>query len=200
MDFNAIIKRVIGIITKPNEEWEVIKNESMTVADMFLKYAIFVAAIPAIAGFIGFALIGVSVMGFTVRYPMSNALIWAILMYVMQLVGVFVLGFIIDALATTFGAQKDMVGSMKAAVFANTPAWIASVLLIIPALGMLGMVVGGLYALYLLYLGIKIVKNPPQDKLMGYFIVSLIVAAVVMWLGNFITRTVAFGHYAVPVM
>lgn len=199
MDFNAIIKRAIAIITKPTEEWEVIKNETMTINDMFLKYAIWLAAIPAIAGFIGFALIGFSVMGFTVRYPMSNAIIWMILMYVMQLVGVFVLGIIIDALATTFGAQKDMVGSMKAAVFANTPAWIASVLLIIPALSMLA-IIGGLYGLYLLYLGIKIVKNPPQDKLVGYFIVSLIIAAIVMWLSQFITRTVAFGHYAGTVM
>lgn len=199
MDFNAIIKRAIAIITKPAEEWEVIKNESMTVSDMFLKYAIWLAIIPAIAGFIGFALIGVSVMGFTVRYPMANAIIWMILMYVMQLVGVFVLGFIIDALATTFGAQKDMVGSMKAAVFANTPAWIVGILYIIPALGLLA-IIGGLYGLYLLYLGIKIVKNPPQDKLLGYFIVSLIVAAVVMYLGQFITRTVAFGHYAGTVM
>jgi hypothetical protein len=199
MDFNAIIKRVVAIITKPNDEWEVIKNESMTVGDMFTKYAIFLAAIPAIAYFIGFALIGISVMGFTVRYPMANALIGAILMYVMQLVGIFVLGFIIDALATTFGAQKDMVSSMKVSVFAYIPALIGGVFYIIPALSILAAIVG-LYSLYLLYLGLKIVKNTPQDKLVGYFIVSLIVAAVVMWLGMFITRTVAFGHYAGPVM
>lgn len=199
MDFNAIIKRVIAIITKPAEEWEVIKNESMTVGDMFLKYAIFLAAIPAIAYFIGFALIGISVMGFTVRYPMSNALIGAILMYVMQLVGIFVIGFVIDALATTFGSQKDMVGSMKTAVFAYTPGLIAGIFYIIPALAILA-IIGGLYGLYLMYLGLKIVKNPPQDKLMGYFIVSLIVAAVVMWLASFITRTVAFGHFAGSVM
>jgi hypothetical protein len=199
MDFNAIIKRVIAIITKPAEEWEVIKNESMTVGDMFLKYAIFLAAIPAIAGFIGFALIGVSVMGFTVRYPMGNALIWTIVTYIMSLVGTFVLGVIIDALATTFGAQKDMVGSMKTAVFASTPGWIAGILLIIPALSILA-IIGGLYGLYLLYLGIKIIKNPPQDKLVAYFIVSLIVAAVVMWLSQFITRSVAFGRYAGTMM
>ena len=197
MDFNAIIKRVIAIITKPAEEWEVIKNESMTVGDMFLKYAIFLAAIPAIAGFIGFAMLGGS---FLMQYVVKYALIWAIMTYVMQLVGVFVIGFVIDALATNFGSQKDMVGSMKTAVFSLTPYWVASILLIIPVLGILGMVVGGLYALYLLYLGIKIVKNPPQDKLMGYFIISLIVAAVVFWLINFIARVVAFPHYTIPVM
>ncbi|HLP48096.1 MAG TPA: Yip1 family protein, partial [Candidatus Kapabacteria bacterium] len=155
MDFNAIIKRVIGIITKPNIEWVVIKeNKLMTVSDMFLKYAIVLAAIPAIAGFIGNALIGTSYMGFTVKYPISSALIWAIMTYIMQLVGAFLVGVIIDALATTFGAQKDMVESMKTAVFSFTAAWVSSILLIIPALGVLVMVVGGLYSLYLLYLGI----------------------------------------------
>ena len=199
IDANAIIKRVIAIITKPTEEWEVIKNESMKVGDMFTRYAIFLAAIPAIAGFIGFVLIGVSVMGFTVRYPMANALIWAIVTYVMQLVGIFVIGFVIDALATTFGAQKDMVGSIKTAVFASTPGWIAGILYIIPALSILA-IIGGLYGLNLLYLGLKIVKNPPQDKLVAYFTVSLIVAAVVMWLASFITRTVTFGRFAGPMM
>ncbi|HLP58006.1 MAG TPA: Yip1 family protein [Candidatus Deferrimicrobium sp.] len=199
MDFNAIIKRVIGIITKPSIEWVVIKeNKLMTVSDMFLKYAIVLAAIPAIAGFIGNALIGTSYMGFTVRYPVSSALIWAIMTYIMQLVGAFLVGVIIDALATTFGAQKDMVESMKTAVFSFTAAWVSSILLIIPALGVLVMVVGGLYSLYLLYLGIKIVKNPPQDKLMGYFIVSLIITIVVFWLISFITAAVAFRGYAMP--
>ena len=57
MDFNAIIKRVIGIITKPNSEWVTIKNESTTIADMFTKYVLILAAIPAIAGFLGHMLL-----------------------------------------------------------------------------------------------------------------------------------------------
>jgi hypothetical protein len=199
MDFNAIIKRVIAIITKPNDEWEVIKNETMTVGDMFTKYAIWLAIIPAVAGFIGNALIGTSVMGFNVKWPISNALTWAIVMYVMQLVGIFVLGFIIDALATTFGAQKDLVSSMKVAVFASTATWVAGILYIIPALGILVMI-AALYSLYLLYLGIKIVKNPPQDKAMGYFIVVLIVDIVVFFLIGFITTTVAVGRHIGAVM
>lgn len=195
MDFNAIIKRVISIITKPKDEWEVIKNESMTIGDMYTKYAIFLAAIPAIAGFIGNALIGRSVLGISYRMPIPSSLVWAIMFYALSLVGIFVAGFVIDALATTFGSQKDMVSSMKAAVFANTPVWVAGVLYIIPALSVLvGLV--GLYSLYLLYLGIKIVKNPPADKTMGYFIVVLIVDIVVFALVGFITTAIAFGSGA----
>lgn len=196
MDFNAIIKRVIGIITKPNNEWEVIKNESMTVGDMYTKYAIILAAIPAIAGFIGFSIFSGT---FMLRFSISYVLIWAIITYIMQLVGVFLVGIIIDTLATNFGSQKNTVDSMKIAVFSFTPMWIAWILFIIPALGLLGMIIGGLYSLYMLYLGIKIVKNPPQDNLMGYFIVTLIISIIVSWLIWFIPRTFAFPHYTIPV-
>lgn len=195
MDFNAIIKRVVGIITKPNDEWNVIKDESTTIADLYTKYAIILAAIPAIAGFIGNLLIGRSIMGFTIRIPAGRALIWAVLMYVLSLVGVYIMGFIIDALAPSFGSQKDMVNSMKVAVYASTAVWVAGVLHIIPALAILVMI-AGLYGLYLLYLGIKIVKNPPQEKAAGYFVVVIIVAIVVNVLVGIIVAAAAFGRAA----
>ncbi|MCP5101746.1 MAG: YIP1 family protein [bacterium] len=195
MDFDAIIKRVIGIITKPNEEWKKIKTESTTIGDLFTKYALILAAIPAVAGFIGNMLIGRSVLGFTVRVPVSNSLIWAIMMYIMSLVGVYIVAFIIDALAPSFGSQKDMVSSMKVAVYASTASWVAGVLYIIPALSILA-VIAGLYSLYLLFLGIKIVKNPPQDKAVGYFVVVIIAELVLAFLIGFIVSAVAFGSAA----
>lgn len=195
MDFDAIFKRVIGIITKPNEEWEVIKNESMTIADMFTKYAIILAAIPGIAGFLGYLLIGRSFMGITIRAPFGRALIWAIMMYVMTLVGLYILAFIIDTLAPSFGSQKNMVSSMKVAVYGSTAAWVAGIFYIIPALQILSLI-AGIYTLYLLYLGIKIVKNPPQDKAAGYFVVVIIVEIIVAFLIGFLVSTIAFGRAA----
>ena len=193
MDFNAIIKRVIGIITKPNDEWGIIKNETTTIADMFTKYVLILAAIPAVAGFIGNLLIGRSVMGFTIRIPFSNSLIWAIMMYVMTLVSLYVTAFIIDALAPSFGSQKDMVNSMKVAVYASTAAWVAGIFYIIPALSILVMI-ASLYSLYLFFLGIKIVKNPPQDKAVGYFVVVIIVQIILSFVIGFLVATVAFGR------
>lgn len=195
MDFNAIIKRVIGIITKPNQEWETIKTESSTIADMFTKYVLILAAIPAIAGLIGNLLIGRSVMGFTIRIPFSNALIWAIMMYVMTLVALYVTAFIIDILAPSFGSQKDLVSSMKVAVYASTASWVAGIFYIIPALAILALI-AGLYGLYLMFLGIKIVKSPSQDKAVGYFVVVIIVQIILYFLIGFIVSAVAFGRGA----
>jgi hypothetical protein len=167
----------------------------MTIADMFVKYAIILAAIPAIAGFLGNLLIGRSVLGFTIRIPFVRSFAWAIIMYVMSLVGVYVLAFIIDVLAPSFGSQKDLVNSMKVAVYSSTAVWVAGVLYIIPALAIL-VLVAGLYSLYLLFLGIKIVKNPPKDKEVGYFVVVIIVSIIVNFLVGVIAGAVAFGSAA----
>ena len=186
------IKRVIGILTKPKDEWQVIKNETMSIADMFTKYAIILAAIPAIAGFIGYGLIGISVGFGTFRIPLGRCLIWAIFMYALSLVGVYLTAFIMDALASSFGSQKDMNRSLKVVVFSWTPVWIAGILYIIPSIAVI-VWIASLYALFLLYIGMKSLKEPPQDKLMGYFIVTLVINVVVLFLVGFIVSTVAFG-------
>ncbi len=195
MDFNAIIKRAIAILTKPNDEWKVIKGESLSIADMFTKYAMILAAIPAIAGFIGYCLIGVSYGFGTFRIPIGRGLIWLILQYVLSLAGVFLLAFIIDSLAPSFGAKKDLVSSVKVVVYAYTAAWIAGVLYIIPSLAIIASLLS-LYSLFLLYLGMDHVKEPPADKKVAYFVVSIIVAIVVFFIVGYLVQVVAFGGAA----
>ncbi|UCH98683.1 MAG: YIP1 family protein [Candidatus Aminicenantes bacterium] len=192
MDFNAIIKRAIAIITKPKDEWQVIKSESMTITEMFTKYAIFLAAIPAIAGFLGWIIIGRSYGPFTIRAPIGRALLWAIFMYALSLAAVYLLAIIIDALAPSFGAQKDMVQSMKVVVFSSTAAWVGGIFHLIPVLAILALLCG-LYGLYLLYLGMKSLKEPPQDKMAGYFVVTLIVSIVVQIVILLLVGVIAFG-------
>jgi hypothetical protein len=94
------------------------------------------------------------------------------------LLGVFILGVVIDALASSFDGQKNPVQAMKLAVYSYTAAWIAGILNIVPALGILA-ILAGLYGLYILYLGLPKLMRSPQDKTIGYFAVSVIVAIVI---------------------
>jgi len=55
-----LVERAKNIMFNPKQEWEVIKTESVTIGDLFTKYAIILAAIPAVAGFIGYTLFGLS--------------------------------------------------------------------------------------------------------------------------------------------
>ena len=165
-----LVDRAKNIIMTPTTEWEVIKTETLSTGEMIGGYAAILALIPAAAGFIGKSLIGISLLGSTIKIPIVPGFLWAVLTYIMSLVSLWIMAMIIDALAPSFGATKDMNASMKVSVFSMTAAWIAGIFSIIPLLGILGIL--GLYSLYLLYGGMKIIKSPAPDKMMAYYLIT----------------------------
>ncbi|HNQ80815.1 MAG: Yip1 family protein [Acidobacteriota bacterium] len=177
-----LMARVQGICLKPKEEWIKIRGESTPVKTLFLQYVIPLAAIPAAAQFIGYGLIGVRVPFFgNLRLPFGTAIVRALLTFVLTAAAAYVAGLIINALAPSFASKQNMEAAMKLAVYALTPSWIAGVLYIIPALSIL-VGLAGLYGLYILYLGFQApMMETPKEKVMSYFLVSLVVM-VVLWL------------------
>ena len=164
----SIVERVKGICLKPTAEWGVIEQETTSTADLFKTYAIPLVAIGPIASFIGMSVVGISMGMFgTVRVPIGSGLVHAIVSFVLALVGVFVLAQIINALAPSFGAQKNPAQAMKVAVYSYTPAWVAGVVLILPSLGILA-IAGAVYGIYLFYLGLQQVMKCPKEKAVGY--------------------------------
>lgn len=190
-----LVDRVKNLILAPAKEWEVIKGETWTVADLFTKYAILLAAIPAVAGFLGYTFFGLSYGFGSIKLGFGTSLTWAILTFILSLVGVFALGFIIDALAPSFGSTKDMIASLKVAVFSSTPGWVVGVLNIFPALGIL-VAIASIYGLVLLYMGLERVKSVPKEKMVGYFVVVLIAAILVYVLVGAIVGGIAFSSVA----
>lgn len=159
---------------------------------MFTKYALILALIPVIAGFIGQSLVGISLGPFgSFKVPIVNGLIYAVLYYVLTLAGIYLVAFIVDALAPSFGAQKDMVSSLKVVVYSYTAAWVAGIFQILPMLAILSIL--GLYSLYLLYLGLNIVKGSPSDKVVGYTVVVVIITIVVYFIIGAIVGAIALG-------
>jgi len=173
-----LIQRAKNICLTPTTEWPVIAAEPATPGGLLGGYAAPLAAIGAIAGFIGGAIIGQTLpfLGHF-RVPIVAALVAAIFTFGMALVGVFVLSLIIDALAPTFGGEKNSGQALKLAVYSYTPAWIAGVLQIVPVLSILG-IFAGFYGVYLLYLGLPHLMRSPQDKSIPYTVVVLVCAIV----------------------
>ena len=167
----AIVQRIKGICLKPKEEWQVIAAESSTTSDLFKNYAVPLAAIGAVAGFIGMSFVGITIpMLGTIRTPLVSGLVGAIVRLVLSLVGVYVLALIIDALAPKFGGEKNAAQALKIAVYSSTPGWVAGALHLLPSLGMLA-ALAGLYGLYLMYLGLPRLMKSPQEKAVGYTLV-----------------------------
>jgi Yip1-like protein len=172
------VTRAKNICLTPGTEWPIIAQEQTPAATLIAGYVAPLAAIGAIAGIIGGSLVGISLpFGGTYRVPLAAGVIAAVFTFVMAIVGAFILSFVINALAPTFGAQQNSAQALKVAVYSYTPAWIAGVLHVVPLLGALG-ILAALYGLYLLYLGLPRVMKCPEDKAAAYTAVVVVCAVV----------------------
>ena len=187
----GIVDRIKNILLTPKSEWDVIAAETTPTNTIIMSYVLPLAAVAAIAGFIGMSVIGMSMpFAGTYRVGFVGGLVAAIFQVVMAVVMVFVLAFIIDALAPTFGATKSMPQAIKVAAYAYTPVWVVSVLKIIPMLGVV-VLLAAIYAIYLLYLGLPRLMKGPEDKAAGYtavvVVVSVILAIVIGTIAGMLT-------------
>ncbi len=174
-----LMARVQGIVLKPKEEWIKIKAETASVSGLFMSYAMILAAIPAVAQFIGYGLIGrrYPFIGW-VRMGLGTSLLRAVFSYILSLVMVYVFALIINALAPTFASTPNQLNAMKLSVYSMTPGWVAGILYVVPFLEWL-VILASLYGLYVLYLGFATpMMNTPKDKVMTYLIVSIVVVVV----------------------
>jgi uncharacterized membrane protein len=189
--------RVKNILLTPKTEWPAIEAEPTPTGTVVTSYVIPLAAIGAVAGFIGGSLVGTTVpyLG-TYRVPVMTGLVGAVVAFCFAILGVFILAFIINALAPTFGAQKDSNKAFKVAVYSYTPAWIAGALQILPGLAILG-IIAALYGLYLLYLGLPALMKAPQDKAVAYTAVvvvcAIVLSIVVTSVGGLVVAPAALG-------
>ena len=188
-----LVERAKNILLQPNQEWPVIAAEAGDTKSLFTSYAVPLAAITPVAMWIGHSLIGISIgpLG-TYRTPIVAGVGFAALSYVLALLSVFVVGLIIDALAPSFGGEKNSAQAMKCAVYAHTPAWLGGIFHLLPSLSILA-VVAALYGLYLLYLGLPLLMKAPKDKAVGYTVVVVICAIVLAIVVGVIGGIVGFG-------
>jgi hypothetical protein len=177
----SLFGRARNIVLQPKQEWEVIDLEPTSAGQLYSSYIVPLSAIPVVALLIGMSVIGISapLVG-RIRVPIGTGIGNAVVRYILGLVAVYVLAVIIDALAPTFSGRKDQVQALKVAAYSYTAAWLAGILLIIPALAPITMLLS-LYCLYLLYTGLPAVMHAPREKALGYTIV-VIVAAIVLWI------------------
>jgi Yip1-like protein len=198
MDFNKLIERVKAILVTPKTTWPVIAEEPATTAGIYKGYVLILAAIPAVFGLLDMVLIGTHIpFGGTLRWGFGFALSAAVMKYVLSIIVVFIATLIVDALAPTFGGQKNQVQALKAVAYAYTASWIAGIGAIVPFLGWLIVIAGAIYSIYLLYLGLPANMKVTQDKAVGYTAVVVVVAIVCSWIvGLTVGGIMATGMFA----
>src|SRR6187551_3057975 len=155
-----LVARAKGILANPRQEWVEIDNEPLNLSELLVGYVLPLAAIGPIAMIIGWTAFG---FGGLFRLPMGTIIGIAITNYILTILGIFVLAWVINMLAPQFNATQSMPQAIKVAAYSSTAAWVAGIFNIFPAMAVLA-AIGGLYSLYLCWIGLPILMKAPQEK------------------------------------
>ena len=180
MDFNKLIERVKLILTSPKTEWTAIEGEQTSIRNLYISYILILAAISPIAGFIKMSIFGIKIpfMG-TYRLGFGASISNMVLNYIFTLAGVYLAALVIDMLAPSFGGSKDRLQALKTVAYAYTASWVAGIAQLLPWIGIPLLLIGSLYSVYLLYLGLPVTMKCPAEKSLGYTAVVILIAIII---------------------
>jgi hypothetical protein len=171
---HPLLARIRNIVADPRSEWPLIATEPGNPVRLFVGYVAVLAAIPAIAGFIGSSLVGVSVSVGRIHDPMLFGLMRAVISYVFSFAIVYLTALAIDVMAPLFQTERNFTNALKLAAYSFTPVWLIGIVLMVPGLRFLSIL--GLYAIRLIWTGLPPLMGTPRPKVLPYAI-SIVVAA-----------------------
>jgi hypothetical protein len=172
----SVIARAGAILMKPNETWDIIDAEQAEIPELYRTYVAPLAAIPPVCGAISMlSLGGIRIFGIHMRPSFIGVISEMVVSYVLTLVGLYVLALVIDQLAPHFGAARGRTQAFKLAAYSGTAWWVAGIFRLLPGIGWLFGLLGGLYGLYLMYVGLPKLMKVEGDRAMPYLAVSLVI-------------------------
>ena len=199
MNFQKLQARVLAILKSPKTEWPAIAREQTTVRELYLEYILVLAAISSIAGFIKMSLIGIEMpMLGTYRMGIAAGIGNMLFSYALTLAAVYLVGMVVNMLAPSFAGAKDDIGALKVVAYSYTASWVAGVFQIVPGIGMLLALVGSIYSIYLLYLGLPVLMKCPREKAIGYTAVTIVLSMILTFIISFVTSGITGGMGMTP--
>ncbi len=189
-----MIQHTLGLLVKPVAQWRSVAELPASSLNILALYPCVMALLPAVAWYYGTSRVGWTVGdGPAIRLTVESALQLCILFYFAMVGCVIAVGYFIHWMAGTFGAESSLVKGIVVAGLTVTPLFVFGLAGFYPLLwvDMLVGVVAVSWSVYLLYLGIPIVMNIPEER--GFLfstsviavglviLVSLMVTSVILW-------------------
>ncbi|OGI41521.1 MAG: hypothetical protein A2140_01795 [Candidatus Muproteobacteria bacterium RBG_16_62_13] len=195
------LSHVWGLLAHPEEEWKTIHREHCTVTRCYCSHVLLLAAIPAIAGYIGTTQVGWQVTARELhKLTPDSALQIAILFYITMLVAVFSVGKMIHWMGRTYGSKQSLPPCIALAAYTATPLFLIGIMLLYPLLW-LNLLLGLpalAYTVYLLYTGVPVMMGVPKER--GFLFASAVLAVgLVMLVGVLAATVILWGAGIGPV-
>lgn len=173
VDVAAIVARAKSILLSPRAALEKLKSEEISSLELLRSYVAPLVAAGAVAKLLGGTIVGHSLpfVG-TFRDPFFSALVFQTLFALALIAVLWGSAQILATLAPKFNGSAEPLRAFKWVVFAATPALVGALLLIVPSLGVLG-ILFALYGLYLFFVALPAFCTVPSEKRTPYLATSL---------------------------
>lgn len=190
-----MIQHAFGLLVRPSAQWRAVADLPESSFRTLVLYPCFMAILPAVAWYYGTSRVGWTVgdSGEAIRLTAQSARQICVLFYLAMLGSVAVIGYFVHWMSDTYGAASTMTKGIVIVGLTSTPLFIAGLVGFYPLLwiDLLIGVVAVSWSVYLLYLGIPIVMNIPEERgflfssaVVGVALVILIcmmVGSVILW-------------------
>lgn len=179
-----LLNHAFGLFTHPDDEWAEIRKEHAPPRRLYVAYVVALAAISPICAYISTTYFGWTVGDRVIKLTETSAMQLSILSYLAVLVGVFALGYAVNWMARTYGANEEQVPSNGIALvsYSCTPLFLAGFALLypVPWFNAIVLLVAACYGAWLMFDGLPIVMGIPKDQAFMYSGALLTVALVIL--------------------
>lgn len=165
----GLAARAMGMLFQPRATWQVIAAEPADPRALILAYVAPLAAIGPICGAIGLQVFGASIAGIHLKPGLGQTVLAAAVDYALVPLAVCLLALAVGALAPAFGGQAARGQALKLVAYSGTAVWVAGLFALYPTLGFPVAILGGLYSVYALYLGLGPLMRPAPERTLTYF-------------------------------
>ena len=190
-----MIQHTFGLLVRPSAQWRTVADLPESSFKTLVLYPCFLAILPAVAWFYGTSQVGWTVgeHGETIKLTTQSARQICILFYLTMVACVAIIGFFIHWMSDTYGAKSSLTKGIVIAGLTATPLFIAGLVGFYPLLW-LDLLVGVAavsWSVYLMYLGIPIIMDIPEERgflfssavlaIAMVILICLMVGSVILW-------------------
>ena len=190
-----MIQHALGLLVKPSAQWRTVADLPESSFRTLLLFPCLFAILPAVAWYYGTSRVGWTVgdEGEVIKLTVESARQISVLFYLFMIASVAAIGYFVHWMSDTYGAASTLTKGIVIVGLCCTPLFIAGMVGFYPLLWIdlrIG-VVAVSWSVYLLYLGIPIVMDIPEERgflfssaVVGVALVILIcimVGSVILW-------------------
>ena len=196
-----MIQHGLALLVQPHTAWQRVAQLPSASFNKLALFPVIMALLPAVAWYYGTSRIGWTVGSSedAIRLTESSAFEISVLFYFVMICSIAIIGYFIHWMSATYGANSSLTKGIVIAGLTCSPLFLTGLVGFYPLLwvDLLIGVVALSWATYLLYLGIPIVMNIPEER--GFLFSSAIIAiALVIFVGILVVTIILWEYGFAP--